>query len=429
MKAFYDRLEAFIVGLVVIFPVFGTFMPLEAYLQPLTFQSLYTQQRVESFSFTHVVFLGVAALTGYLVFVYWRAMLHEARRGAFLAVLVGLTFVSSCWSADPAFTIARALRLLEFSVIGFYLYHKYDIRGFTRFVTRALAVPVFASFAVLALRPNLAFSSLQGYHNALRGASIDKNSLGELMSFAVLAAGYSLFIRANNRLFAGVVLLGSLVLLVFSRSTTSDLVVLAMAALALYAWILRRRASAGWGIMGAILVLIGFAGAIGAMIYFDEVLKIVGKSATLTGRTDVWRVVLEAIRHRPILGYGYGFWEEPSLARNNIWLELNWAPPHAHSGWLDVMLQLGIVGLSITIVMWLVSLSRAIRLALFTNENGAIFVALIIVNLLIRSWTETVMFDPGIMFWLWFVIAYLHLARMSEAHNKVATVPAFAISR
>jgi O-antigen ligase len=189
----------------------------------------------------------------------------------------------------------------------------------------------------------------------------------------------------------------------------------------------RKRANPGWGIMGLVLTVIGVAGLTVAFLNFDDMLRLVGKSTTLTGRTGVWRAVLEAIRQRPLLGYGYGFWEEPSIPRNNIWLELNWAPPHAHNGWLDVTLQLGIAGLSITVVLWLVALSRAVRLGLFAIEPGAFFMALIIVSLFVRSWTETVMFDPGVMYWLWFVVAYLHLARMSEAHKRVTAIPAAVV--
>jgi hypothetical protein len=96
------------------------------------------------------------------------------------------------------------------------------------------------------------------------------------------------------------------------------------------------------------------------------------------------------------------------------------------SGWLEATLQLGIVGLSITAVIWLVSLSRAIRFALFTSDIGAQFMALIIMNLFIRNLAETVMLDPGEAYWLWFVIPYLHLARMAGAHNRLAAIPAAA---
>jgi len=426
LKSRSDQLEALVIGVVLAFPLFGTFMPIETYLRPRTYESILAPQHVETLDFSRIVGYGVDALAVYLTLVYSRAMLGDVRRGAILLALLGLIFASSAWSVDPRITLRGAIHMLVYSVFAFYLFHKYDIKGFTRYITRVLAVPVFASLAILALRPDLGFINTGSYVVAARGALVGKNALGELMSLGVLAAGYSLFIRANNRIFAGVVMLGSLVLVVLARSATSNIAVFATIGLALYGWIVRRRTNAGWGIMGAILTVIGIAAVTLGIIYVDDVLEIVGRSWTLTGRTDVWRAVLEAIRQRPLLGYGYGFWEMPSNARNNIWLELNWSTPHAHNDWLDATLQLGIVGLSITVVLWLMSLSRAIRLALFTREAGALFMALIIVNTFIRSLTETVIFDPGLLDWLWLVVAYLHLARSAGAHNSLAAIPAVA---
>jgi len=419
LKALYDRLESLIVGMVLAFPLLGTFMPIEIYLQPLTFQSVYSQQRVETYSFSHIVYLGIAALSVYLMLLYSRSIKRDVWRGALVLLLIALAFASEVWSVVPATTTRRALRLFEISVIAWYLFHKYDTKNLTRFMTRVLAIPVFASFAILVIRPDLAYSNLQGYQDAIRGAIVSKNALGGLMSVAVLFAGYSFFIRANNRIFAGTTLFGSLVLVVLSRSATSKIAVAATLGLALYGWIVRRRTNPGWAIMGAILTVTGMAALIFGVIYLEDLQKIIGRSSTLTGRTDVWRAVLEAIRHRPLLGYGYGFWDEQSTVRNNIWFELNWAPPEAHNAWLDARLQLGIVGLSITVMLWLVAFSRAIRLALFTSETGALLMALIIVNIFIRGLTETVMIDPDETDWLWFVIAYLHLARMAEARTQV----------
>jgi O-antigen ligase len=198
-----------------------------------------------------------------------------------------------------------------------------------------------------------------------------------------------------------------------------------MIPMALYCWIARRR-NPGWRIVALLIAITSLAGVMLAILNFDEFLKIVGKSTTLTGRTDVWHAVEEAIRQRPLLGYGYGFWTIPSTARNNIctarnniWLELGWSPPHAHNGWLESMLQLGAAGLFVTIALFMVSMSRAARLGLFNKSADAVFIGFIIANLFIRSWTQTVLLEPQEMNVFWFVVAYLYLAKMSEVHKHM----------
>lgn len=52
---------------------------------------------------------------------------------------------------------------------------------------------------------------------------------------------------------------------------------------------------------------------INLFFYWDDIviniLGALGKDASLTGRTDVWEFVIDRIKDRPILGYGFGtFW-------------------------------------------------------------------------------------------------------------------------
>lgn len=412
----YAWLEALVVGMVLAFPLFGTFMPIETYLQPINFAPLSGQTRMEKFDFSHIVFLVVSALAVYLVLVNFRGMLRAARLSPLLILLLALIAASVLWSANPDIALRRVLRLLVFGTFGFYLFVKYDVKEFTRFITRVLAVQAFASFAILILRPDLAFSSLNTYHDAVRGANLEKNSLGEVMSFTVLCSGYSFFAGLNSRKFSFIVLMGSIVLVILSRSTTSRLVVLAIIPIALFCWLARKR-NPGWGIVASMIAVVGVASLILIFLNIDDFLKIVGKSTTLTGRTDVWHAVVEAIRQRPFLGYGYAFWTIASTTRNNIWMEVGWSPPHAHSGWLDSMLQLGVVGLLITVALFAVSMSRAARLGLFERKADAVFMGLIIVNLFIRSWTQTVLLEPQESDLIWLVIGYLYLARMSNARR------------
>jgi exopolysaccharide production protein ExoQ len=82
-------------------------------------------------------------------------------------------------------------------------------------------------------------------------------------------------------------------------------------------------------------------------------LQQLGRDSTLTGRTQLWHASLEAIRHRPLLGYGYGgFWNGWSAPSTEVWLRNPWGPPNAHNGILDVALNLGAVGTA----LWLSSL-------------------------------------------------------------------------
>ncbi len=83
---------------------------------------------------------------------------------------------------------------------------------------------------------------------------------------------------------------------------------------------------------------------------------LLGRDNTLTGRTDIWASVLPVMERQPLLGCGFGsFWTD---ARRSLY-EI----PTAHNGYLDILLELGAVGLAFYVV-WLLSCAHLLHSAL-----------------------------------------------------------------
>ena len=91
---------------------------------------------------------------------------------------------------------------------------------------------------------------------------------------------------------------------------------------------------------------------------FNFALQALDKDPDLTGRTEIWGTWLPFLKGHWIVGYGYfsgllwlGKWGETSVGT-------------LHSGYLDVLVSLGLVGLSVAIgfLLWLAT--RSIRLLL-----------------------------------------------------------------
>jgi exopolysaccharide production protein ExoQ len=86
----------------------------------------------------------------------------------------------------------------------------------------------------------------------------------------------------------------------------------------------------------------------------DVVFDAMGRDASLTGRVPLWQVVIGIIAEKPVFGHAYGgFFTADSIDLQYLWLQFPWQPPHAHSGYLDMMVDLGIVGL--LLYLWLFS--------------------------------------------------------------------------
>ncbi len=92
------------------------------------------------------------------------------------------------------------------------------------------------------------------------------------------------------------------------------------------------------GICLYLLLAFGFGIDINA-----EIAAAVGRDPTLTDRTKIWDLVL-SMQTNPLLGTGYeSFWLGPRLLR--IWQSEFGALNEAHNGYLEVYLNLGLIGL------------------------------------------------------------------------------------
>jgi O-antigen ligase len=79
-----------------------------------------------------------------------------------------------------------------------------------------------------------------------------------------------------------------------------------------------------------------------------------GRDVTLTGRTQVWSSLLPVVMRRPLFGWGVGgFWTPGTREAFNI--------SGAHSGYLEILLTLGFVGIILFVFYFLASCRKAYR--------------------------------------------------------------------
>jgi O-antigen ligase len=97
---------------------------------------------------------------------------------------------------------------------------------------------------------------------------------------------------------------------------------------------------------------------------------------TFTGRTEIWEVCLKYFFEEPILGYGYNTFLTPKMTII-ISQEVGWVPGSPHSGYLDLALGLGIIGLInfLIILIYAIALSlKHIKLNIYTAYTASILI-------------------------------------------------------
>ena len=106
-----------------------------------------------------------------------------------------------------------------------------------------------------------------------------------------------------------------------------------------------------------------------------------GRDTTLTGRTGIWAGLLPVIERQPILGYGFGSFWTTKRARIH---EIN----EAHNGYIDVLLEIGYVGLFL-FTMFLLSSCPTGPWALVHNFDWASLLLCFLIMAVIHNVAET----------------------------------------
>ena len=120
--------------------------------------------------------------------------------------------------------------------------------------------------------------------------------------------------------------------------------VLVMAGAALLVRRARRPRERGiaYGVIAAAIVVIGAVG----LVFRSPILHVMGKSDELTGRVDIWNAVIHLAQQRTGFGWGWvSYWTPWAEPFTSMIVKGGVQVMHAHNAWLDIWLQLGILGL------------------------------------------------------------------------------------
>jgi len=147
----------------------------------------------------------------------------------------------------------------------------------------------------------------------------------------------------------------------------------------------------------------------------DQVLNAVGKDTTLTGRTALWSAAEASIAAHPTLGVGYqAYWQIGSWGAEQLWqisYVANKTGYHFHDTYLEVAVDLGLVGLAIflaTLAAMLVRVARALVFSRIAPES--MFAIYVVVLMLLRSPIEVDLFWQFQIATIVFCMAWIYLA-------------------
>jgi exopolysaccharide production protein ExoQ len=314
----------------------------------------------ESFSLPEIFSKAVNLLNYIFLLVMvlrlWKRMAYVVALDLSLIILIGFTVASVLWSVDVDYSLRESIGMVRTTLLGIYLATCFSCQSQLR---------LFAWVSMLAVGVNLLFCMafptwgiLPDPNNPAQFAYVGiypyKQILGRMMvlSLITLLAYFGAYPR--QRWLSVLGMLGAVFLLFASRSSTY--VIAAIVAIAIYPIYLIAKQGAKMRVILLLLTLLGIVVFAGFMLVsWESLVTSSGKGVTFNGRTPIWTLAIEQLMKRPLLGYGYSaFWgsdEGWQVYRGVGWVWALHKPEYdvrkfiAHNAFLDVALQLGLMGL------------------------------------------------------------------------------------
>lgn len=350
----------------------GAILPLLSGAADVTF-------RPEGYPAVQAALLVFYAVVLTLLTSRWQAAVKLAARDPLLWVLTAWVFLSVVWSDAPGLTGRRAVALLLTTLVGLYIALRFDSAGQARLIGWTLTLAAGLSVITVLVWPDLGVDQEFWRGPAWRGVYTQKNHLARTTALLTTASlALVLGSRTRSRLWIGIAALSAAFPLL-ARSLTA--LVISVAVYLLLVGLVGWRAFGGAGVDRWQLRHVAVVAALTVVVWTGvsylqspaatssqasppataqadaqpsataPVLKpnrdaMLDRQGTMLSRLQLWRLAGDKLIERPWLGYGYGaFWRGTQGPSAYIWKRVDWRPPSAHNGFVDVALEIGVIGL------------------------------------------------------------------------------------
>jgi len=322
-----------------------------------------------------------------------------------IMIFILFILLSSVWSSDPGHSIKMGLQILITSLIAIHIYCKYDFDNFIRIITIALGWLALISFLSAFVIPDKAIYSGVLHEGAWRGIYFHSSGLAKEMAIGSVLFLYS----AKRKLIGGKLsVLGFMVcffLLLKSQNLTALISIFVIGVIYIFFLSLQR-----FPYIMKIFVFITFLTfmaliSVYVMDNYEEITYAIGKDPTMTNRTSVWVYSYASAMEKLWLGYGY----------NSFWLDkfattffLQWEPHHAHNAFLDILLDVGIIGLVLFSIAVYKVFSRTLVLSVKKGNPKSTLILLILLLMLINSLVDPSFYRPNTLLFTIFIAINLY---------------------
>jgi O-antigen ligase len=362
-----------------------------------------------------------------------------------LTGLLGLMLVGSLWSNYQSVSFGAAVVQLATTAFALFLATAFSWRELLRVFAGTIRGIMFASvifelFAAVVVRgpiepffpnydgdhpPAVAFYWTQGNlfgDDRIQGIVGNSNMLAYMAMLGVVIFAIEAAANTTARWVTVLSFLATIPMLVLSRSASIGFACAAIVAAAVVSIAAEGKDKdtrhayyrIAWGVIGT--------GALLVLTYRAEIFSLIGKSPDMTGRTKIWKIVLHLIDQRPLQGWGWSSYWVPWVEPYRGLVVINHVPYYqAHNAFLDVWMQLGIVGLGLFLLLLGVTFVRLWRLAVRHTSPLYLWPILIFVGIVTQNLTESrILVEIG---WVLLVLFAVKVCEPTENLEPMGRTP------
>jgi exopolysaccharide production protein ExoQ len=344
----------------------------------------------------------------------WQSVRRLSRQMKLVTSFPILALLLCPVSQMPTRTISSGILLLGSILLLYYMMSRYTLAQVLELLLVLGTVAIAASIVFAIALPQYGLDLMGGHSAAWKGIFSAKNYLGNMALFfltvAVSYPGRTSFLRSVR--VSQIIL--CLAAITFSRAATAYMLTAVYIVYLVIMKALHRLRKKDYFVVCLLLLVSLSTAAVVLVAWPDFLFGLLGKDGTLTGRTGIWSAAIDSIAKRPMLGYGYqAFWLGLEGESYRVILAVSWLLAQAQNGFIDVMLEMGAVGLSIVLLVFGFAFRDAVVCLLRSRNDADLrvvewYLAIVILTF-IWNLDESFLFEPKHLGSMIFLIACVGL--------------------
>ena len=349
--------------------------------------------------------------SAFLILILWQSTIISIGRNFLLFVLTILAYFSFTWSQVPDLTLFTSRDILMMTFFGLYFASRFSLKEIVELLAFSLLIGgLISAFCAVGL-PIVGIHFGDVHAGAWKGIYGHKNNFGGMMVLMWLS--FFALPKENLKIYKYFGIMFSTFLILLSTTKTSLVISLLLISIMFFYKKFRWK-----GKISVVLLDIGIllAGCLTIVVftYWVELLTGLGRDSTLTGRTPVWGVMIVRLLERPFLGYGRGGFfapKSPYALEAGQAIKTGWIPPHGHNGFLDLAVDIGLIGLGLFLIIYGVNFARALKRAYATTNTENFFPLGFLLLLIMNNVTESLLIYQTNIYWVLFVTTTVVLSQ------------------